>query len=1803
MVSITPIAKGVETGKKSIDAVMNTYIPDSINTDIETVQQPQEIKPIESSIEWYDKLQGKILTPEQKEYFFNNTKDIIEPLGIVLTDDDIRNYINRNNIKDLDNMIVSTYNKKGDEEALAGLQEVVSTHPRTFEWRLEEMEKLQKRIQERPIVSLEDIANIRSKLISEVASKKEPANISPVVKKEVAKSNRLSQSLNKLAKQREERPFTDGVADITEQIAIGGTFFRTIMTNERLMSMPGVREALNPWMRDAQKWINKEASEDWWDRTKEAVQGVTALAIGSAKELYYSVMRGSNLERLSEAINNLPEDSFNAVMDFIDTDPFLNQNLLFKQELLSALSGYSGVQSSVTNVAEVLNTVSTPKQIGEAFNKGIKGTKVAKGEPYIPPEPSKRPPMAPKDFIDIDYTKVVTEAAKKNLPKAEEAIEKLQIKEIASPTSRFRKVMGYTESKEGELYTNYRYYDSIEEVLEDIKKDPKAVFQRVPDTDKTASGKVVYRKSYEDSLKIHKGEYPEFTAADLLEGQVIRTDTPMQAASRAYAAGENIQGDLNAGATQLANEKLVTKIKNGEQLTKTETYAVTPDLSSGAKRNTLPATKAVDIAELEKETNALMSQAEVEKMTGKIWSSKDFDPEAFQRLESGVKHDYELRLDAIKKNNLDLRYSNQKIVSSEGGIEVEEIFGFGPGNNSPIKGLTPEKVEALIKEGDFITAEINGQTVLAKRFFLPYNSQVATKITDDKVGTFTPYLFSIKSSGIEEASSSVTYLARGKQGGIRGMLTNFVSQPIKKLDKKSRAVLDSIYNEEWMNNRLLTKDEVYLRCGGENFEALWDAVEASRKLEAISEFFDNRQVRSFALRNNYKQYFLGDAIKPGTEDLRYPFIAKKLDKPDLSDIQKAFYEYFDQGSEAGVIMKPSEQLPFKSLDDVDVYRLFTPINSNKYDVVEYVIVPKKFAGIQEGALPTRMLGRRVHAGTNYADKYFISFPRLAKNSDDKYVSYLKTVFTASTRKEAESTLEKMQEILDVMGQVKKELISAEEADGLIEEIALRGKYPLSGDFSTYEGWAEFLKKYKAEDLMNEYQYSKLSIRKDAYSPFASVQIPGSPNDTVTVGNIMNRYHKGDNPILNPVYSSHAVNTVNVDEYMNRLINKASTNASVNVVLETEAERFLATYGHLIDPKNPPKSAIDYFKNFRKYVDPLAVRSAESKFHEASVYSDMMLRALGQNNLDTWSNRIIDRFLTKLTMSENRGVSSLGEALMDKHPVARLQNWAYKTIFSFRLDQFAIQAALTSIESAGAFPGDTARAGSVFYPIMDLINDLNRGVDIDDWAKVLEQVPAIRKYWPEVTAEDLKVLTKYLWEQGVTATYFNDIRANSVMLKSSNLTMAPFNKGNAVSRTLGYLTAASHRSREMKKAISEFDTKDFAWVAMTGDALSGGSSAANVRLPLSLSLTKPFAMMTSFPLNQMETFIMGSTVGLTKGQRAQWLATMVALFGTQTFVDSRKAREVSLWLEDQAGSKELADLAALGVLNYILNEATGRDWDIGQFTPELVKNIYFDAFNMVMSDDADVSPFIVNMLQLTGMRASEAMEYFQDPEEGLPGFREMSGTDKAQAIAHTLISVSPGLAQADKLWAAVKFDEYRNRKGIDLIAPHGNREGVTSAVLMETLLGVKDADLSQLKKYAVEDYKKSVTEDYNNAKKLATKWNIDGFSKLARGEVEEANKSFLRANHFLELGCQDLTPYQKQRLQQEVLKNSMNGVSASERKLLVDRSNPSYLNYESLQRYFNNELQTEYLRNNQNKTKEAPVEQDKNYGLPFTPAGL
>lgn len=1754
------------------------------------------VKPIESSLDIYSRLQGKTLTPEQKDYYFNNTKDIIAPLNLAMPDEEINSYLNNNDLRGLDSRIVAAYNEKYMLKPMDVLNIVFGDPSTTITWKQETMHRLYTQLENQKPLTLDQIANLRSDITGQTATVNEPAQISKRLSKAVSRANRAGQSMAKYQKQLNDRQGWDNlntVGDLAELMGVGSTWFRTILTDERLSQIPELREAINPLMSDAEKWVNKPNTSLWED-----IGGIATLLGGSVVEGYYSVMRGSNLQRLSEAVNNLSDENYNRFWDLIDNDPFLNDNLIFKGELISGIMGESNLSAYTTNVLELANTLGTPKQLsdaGKAFTKEErerfkiaqalkqerKATKQAVKEAKREAQKTGNKTVVVKD---LDYTNIPINPP--DVPTPEELKHTLTVKEIASDTDRYRMLGQAKQLPDGTWVQEYTYLDTLDDVIAEMKKNTSAVFEVVPSSDTREAGKHTI-DMMTNANKKHQGLYPEFS----LTGNWDIFKEKLRASAEAYAAGANVQGDLNAGATQRAAGKLSDKIKAGEDLNPTEQFAMLPEISAGAKRNTPAIQKVAKKAEEEKKYADSLEKL----MIGSKTTPKDVDPQAFANMEAKLSHDFTLRSEAlVKEEGVDLKFSKVMMDSETGqGIEVKEIMGFGRDNLSPIKGMTKEEALNFIKGSGFGVEVVDGDTVLTRTYFVPYNSLVATKLDDANVGTISPYLFSIKSSGLDPISVENVYRARALQGGLKGYLTERMVKPFNKLTKNEKKLMSALYREEWLKDALFTQEEVYERLGGATKEAehVWNTMQEWRRVEEIGRSVTNETLRNTLLRGGYKQVSLKNGFIADVDGLQYPVFAKRLDKATLETLQGTFYEYFDKGTNKGVLIYPSMKAPFKSLDDVEVYKLANPV-FDKFNQIDFIVVPRGSQNLNITELPTQVLGFRTHAGTEYADKYFVRVPRLAKNSDDQVIAYAKTVTSGKTYKEAESHIKKMQEIFDVMNQAEEGFITAEEADYKIQRIALRGPYVLSGDFSTMEGWKTFLKEHKMEDLLKPDNYKKMKVDQSSYSPFMPVQVSSSPEDSVSVENIYNRYHRGSQPIVNIGYSAEDVRLQSLPEFANATINRISTQQGVGPVYQTAADRFYATYFDLFDKNNLPPNSVEALRNPRRYMDSLALTDKNSKAFEALVFSDMVNAALGQRTLDKTGNRIINRYLTKAIQSDNKLINTVGELLKDKHPMNRLKGLMYQSVFSLRVDQLAVQTALTTIESMGALPKDTSKALAAYYPVAHLIRMLEKGEDITEMAKtMMDNATVLKTVWPGLTAKGLQKMAEEAYRMGVTATQFTDIRGNNMLQTMQHNSMYFFNKGNKISKTLGHITATARQIDEVKKPIEELTSNDWARIALTGDALSGGSSVANTRRALNGPIASTLTMMTTFPLNQMETFVGKSTIGLSKAERARWGLIMLATFGAQTLVDSQTAREWGYKIEDLTGSKEIGDFVSLGWLNYALNTALGRDVDIGRMSPQLFKNVYFDFFRLVTDVGEDSSPFVVNIFKTLGMKSTDAYNYFEDPQEGLPGFKGLSGTDKAKAIGMTILSTIPGAYDVPELWYAYKYDEYINSKGLDLIAPHAERGDVFASRITEWLTGIKDANYAGLTKYATRNYEKKLKEDYEYTKRIATKWMIQGFSEASRGLDAKANDSFLKANHIIAIGAQDLPPAAQQQLLVEINNNALSGMSAPEREILIKRSSPVLQTSPALQEHYNRELQNTF------SVEQTPEPS----GINFTPA--
>ena len=603
------------------------------------------IQPIQTSLEVYNRLQGKVLTPEQKEYYFNNTKDIIQPLNLNMPDDEIYSYLNNNDLRSLDSRIVSAYNEQNMLEPMDILHEVFGNVEDTVEQRSQKMKELYSKWVEQKPLTLEQIANLRSDITAQTAVEHEPKQDKSLLAREVKRANRAAQSLSKYQQQRNEQSGFSTVGDVAEQMGVGATFFRTILTNERLMQAPGMRQAMNGLLADAEKSYYKEGL---------TFENVAEFVAGAVVEEYYSVFRGSNLQRLSKAVNQLSDEDYNYFWDLIDNDPFLNTNLTFKGELISGIIGTSDFTAYATNILELANTIGTPEQIasgGKAFNKAERAkwkTEKALKKSLKQEKKAMKEALKKKEVVkDLDYSDIPVEPA--SVPTAQELSKTLQVQEIATPKDRYRLLLQTKQTQDGTWLQGYKYLDTTEDVIAEMKKNNLAVFEVVPSTDKRESGVVYWLDMYAESSKKHDGLYQEFS----LNGNWDVFKERLRASAQAYANGSNVQGDLQAGATQRAASKLTSKLENGEPLNPSEQFAMLPEVSAGAKRNSMAIKKIPEQVSKDKEESDLV----LEMMTGHRATPKDIDPEAFQTMEKAIHHDFELQRAALVNEGVELKFA------------------------------------------------------------------------------------------------------------------------------------------------------------------------------------------------------------------------------------------------------------------------------------------------------------------------------------------------------------------------------------------------------------------------------------------------------------------------------------------------------------------------------------------------------------------------------------------------------------------------------------------------------------------------------------------------------------------------------------------------------------------------------------------------------------------------------------------------------------------------------------------------------------------------------------------------------------------------------------------------------------------------------------------------------------------------------------------------------------------------------------------------------------------------------------------
>lgn len=1236
-----------------------------------------------------------------------------------------------------------------------------------------------------------------------------------------------------------------------------------------------------------------------------------------------------------------------------------------------------------------------------------------------------------------------------------------------------------------------------------------------------------------------------------------------QASARAYAEGSTIEGDLNAGARNTASEKLKKKINDfekgtGEQPTEEDIFVAEPEILSGAPRNTTANAKILQEPKFTIPTNDQI------RNVGPYMNIADLDLNAANKLTEQATNVFDKTMAYLRSQPIDLKVAKTNTQTELGGIITNEVYGIGSQGNSPLD-LTFLEAQELTAGGPFrVIQDTNGDIWLSRDNYISYDSGIATPIdyanvegvNKGFVGDIAQNtrMWSIGASGVPNEIADQTYQAVGYRAGWKDILTKMVQRIEKGVSKKERALAESIFQEEALRGERFTEEELVAKAG--TLTNVVNYVKNIRMFEDLGKSAVNNFERQAIIAEGYKGLTFNknpfnSEVNTIANDFSGTLIAKKVDKPVLSDLQKDFVAYTQNGS----VIPPQTKLPFE-LDKVDVYRLQHSLYNNKWDKINYVVTPKGDPNAVITKVPEVVIGDQPHAGWGYKDKWFIRFDRTAKDSAGRVQGYTKTAATAKTYKEAVAYVDKFKRIGQVINNYNEGLIGEAEANRAIQKIAIEGKYPFVPELQTLQGFLDYLDTRRMTDITN---VSKLEIGRDVFSPDTAIQL--DDGETIASNNLASRWKVGKSPLLNPGYSNRLPKRTDLSKYLGDLVNRNASLIGMMPTYQVFARRFAATFGKLVDRTVTGYSDISFLRDPDRFIRATAQTSKEPLYNQAKTFSRMVNMAMDQANQEPRWNAWVNQQVDKLVKSEFPGYSSLGEVLNNEHnPVKLLTGFLYSTTFALRPAQIVTQTALTTIMSLGLNPVKTMKAVGALIPVLHAMNVIRRGINVESSLEALVKWPAIVERWPGFTTEDLKALALEARNLGYGELSFNDVRNNGVMTKAGNwihkVVYYPFEEGNQWSRLIGLIVSAERRSSAIKKPIAQFTKQDWAVVAKESDALSGGSSRANKRWAIEeIPGMKQFSMMQSFVLNTWESFF-GRKLDMTKLQKLRWAGVMLTLFGLDMFLESKDSETTALSTQDTTGIDY--KLAAHGLLGWGLATLFGYEVDVGSNAPRIFGNLYADIVNMLAdTDDVDTRPYIAATIGRVVNSAKDIYLWLQNPEEyGVKDEHHLTTAQKLTNVGMSLARIWTGLSEAEKLWAATQLNEWRNRAGLDIIPFDEKREDLGYKAFVQYMTGFRPIEETGVRRTALQEAIKKKKEDTATGVTLSKKYWLNYCKALANERIDPKTLAEYEANafHITALTVQGLTIAEQNETLDAVYK-FYNELDKATRDYIAKKNNP------------------------------------------------
>lgn len=1735
---------------------------DTLQTSSEVVQQEDQEafqeqqnanQNIISSSEWYAKLTDTQVVPKESQYFFNNTKEILKSWGDSnISDEQIQGYLNNNDLQGLDNLLVDLANKKQERDHSKRIEEVLlSNAPR--EERVTRIAEL-KQTELKPY-TLDNIAGLRAKAYAEALAQKE--------EKENAWNSLALKELEK---------------DSFQANRIG----LSIQNNEKLRAARSNLEAFGEGVEESVPFSRAAAIRTAINSFRE--EGILSFDDRYLKE---NVLTGSFLRDFGSMVRSLPDDKFNKAMDIIDKHPFFVNHPFIQAEFIGSVLGIGDSSAFERNFADIVSIAYTTRMLKQTG--GLLQREPPLTPRYYPEQPKPRELKAPV-IIDGDYTTIsetsipeansiistglsrlpplqksitATQAAKsaKYIPDARniakitpaEYTQMLKLANVSAPESaKYRVILA---PKAGDINPRYLYAIGSDKALQIYKAHPGSLIQHIEITPSAVRKHIeskITDKGSEVRVLEDFTEYQDVTPTSLANIQ--------EAAVRAYANGDSIVGDFNVGARDAASTALENKIATFEAKkdinsmpTEHELSIAKSEITSGAPKKTTSNSKIL--------FKPIIKQEQLSKL-GAIQTVEDLDPAAYVKMQQDIQQALATTQELLRTLPLDIKVSNTNINPGLESVVLNEVYGVGSNGSQPLNKALKEKIKELFKDSSFkITQDNKGDIWLSRKTYYSYDTNVATPLDYTDVGTnpFLTHVLSATTYGVPKDVQPRFAQAVGYRAGVKDSFTKLVKKTIKPYNATVRKIGDAIMIQE-VAGRIDFSDEKILSLAEGNREVL-RYVKDIHNLDRIAYSVINNIIREENIARGNRSLRLlhnkfNSDIDSIAEDFKEPVIGRLIENPSLADMQKNFVAYTDNGS----VIKPGVEYPFK-LEEVNVFKLDPPLMNNSTDKVMYLVAPKTSQSIHINALPLRMIGERPGAGWRYKDKYFIRYNPTYRDSAGRISKPVKTVATASTPQQAKVHIQKLNEIIKALRDYHSGVITKEQADNLISEIAIRGKEVLIPQLHSVGGALQFLEENKMINLLTD-ENNKLYFTTTRFSPLAiDTSLEDVPNyeDEVTAWNLVSRYSQREKPLVNLSYDANLPKLVSMKQYLGDTVNRVSTLMGISPTYRMLAKRFGATYGRLIDKNRQPPNDIAFLRDPDTYINPVVKANNEPVYQQAKTFAMLANQALDQALQDSFKNQVVNYTVDKFVKSQNTGFDTVGDIIYKSPDIGKVATTLmYASTFLLRPSQFVTQTFLTTVQTLALDPINTMKAGALFFPVLHGMNALRRGMNLDVIFKGLEKWPAILERLPGVKGEDLKALCTFLKDVGYGSPILNDIRNNGLMTNINATLLSPFLYGNLASRMIGTIVTAERQKNVLKKPWSKFTNADWAKVAADGDALSGGSSRANKRFITELPVMKQLTMMQSFVANEWELFF-GNKLNLSKPHLLLWFGTVLALFGSDMFMpDDVASEQFKQFLMDMGVSKDAAETAAHGALGRFFSWAAGYPVALGSNAPRLLNNWFVDTIRLLakeQNEDVDFQPYIAAMLTRFGDAFSKTLLALQNPEGEQDGLTLEQKTTRAVKAAARIL---PGYTEAERVVYATAFNQWIDSQGHDKLAgyPESMKQDLGKKALIQYFTGFKPRFETGISKTAIDKHLKDVKQKPETLKRMATKAWTQAYADKGNEKMSESDKqeSVDWALHLTELALQSApTEAAKDKIKHEIYSNSLRNLGSAERDFLAEQS--------------------------------------------------